>query len=168
MALKLPLSITSTQDLHRLVREVEALDNFVRQSAIRGQKLTNLPRLTNTLEVFLRDNQMDALDEGTRTQLLNTLASILSEAPTVHMSFAVEPPASMTQQIVGWFRENVHPAVMLQIGIQPTIAAGCVLRTPNKFFDFSLRQHLKRNQGKLMESIQKHSSVAVSGVGKEV
>lgn len=162
MALKLPLSITSTQDLHRLIREVEAVDNYVRQSAIRGQKLTSLPRLTNTLESLLRDNQFDILKDATRNEIFKLLNDLLTGAPVVHMSFAVEPPSSMTQKIVGWFRENVHPAVMLQIGIQPTIAAGCVLRTPNKFFDFSLRQHLKTNQGKLMESIRKHGEESLA------
>lgn len=159
MALKLPLSITSTQDLHRLNRELEALDNFIRQNTIRGQKPTAVPRLTNTLETLLRDNQLDVLADATRIELARLIADLLKNAPVVHMSFAVEPPSAMTQKIVGWFRENVHPAVMLQVGMQPTIAAGCVLRTPNKFFDFSLRQHLKTNQGKLMESIKKHGEV---------
>lgn len=162
MALKLPLSITSTQDLHRMVREVEALDNYVRQNTIRGQKPNSAPRLTNTLEALLRDNQLDILADTTRTELFRSLNELLKNAPVVHISFAVEPPSAMTQKIVGWFRENVHPATMLQVGIQPTIAAGCVLRTPNKFFDFSLRQHLRTNQGKLMESIRKHSEESLA------
>lgn len=166
MALKLPLSIISVQDLHRLNREIEALDNYVRQSTIRGQKLTSVPRLTNTLEALMRDNQLDILADKPRNELAALLNDLLKNSPVVHMSFAVEPPSAMTQKIVGWFRDNVHPSVMLQVGIQPTIAAGCVLRTPNKFFDFSLRQHLKTNQGKLMESIKKHSEESLQqGVG---
>lgn len=164
MALKLPLSITSTQDLHRLVREVEALDNYIRQTTLRGQKVTAVPRLTTGLEALIRDNQIDVLSDKPRAELFSILQLLLKEAPVVHMSFAVEPPSAMTQKIVAWFRTNVHPGVMLQIGIQPTIAAGCVLRTRNKFFDFSLRQHLNRNHSKLMESIRKHGEQAVAEV----
>ena len=164
MALKLPLSITSTQDLHRIVREVEALDTFIRQSEIRGQKITTLPRLTTGLEALIRDNQLDIVSTQSRTDVFAILQSLLKDAPVVHMSFAVEPPSSMTQKILAWFRTNVHPAIMLQIGIQPTIAAGCVVRTRNKFFDFSLRQHLKNNQSKLMESIRQHGEQAVQEV----
>ena len=165
MALRLPLSITSTQDLHRLSREVEAVDNYVRQAKIRGENLTTPPRLTNTLESLIRDNQLDIVSDQTRSDVYKALKELLVSAPVVHMSFAVEPPSAMVQKIVAWFRTNVHPAVMLQIGIQPTIAAGCVMRTPNKFFDFSLRQHLRTNQGKLMDSIRVHSEESLkSGV----
>lgn len=162
MALKLPLSVTSTQDLHRLIREIEALDSFIRQSAIRGEKHTSPPRLTNTLEALIRDNQIDVLADKPRSELAAAIAELLRSAPVVHMSFAVEPSSAMTQKIVSWFRDNVHPGLMLQVGIQPTIAAGCVLRTPNKFFDFSLRQHLKSNQHKLMESIKRHGDESLA------
>jgi F0F1-type ATP synthase delta subunit len=74
------------------------------------------------------------------------------------MSFAIEPSSFMTQKIVSWFRKEVHPALMLHTGIQPTIAAGCVMRTSNKYFDFSLRQHLTASQGLLTKAIEEHSA----------
>jgi len=40
------------------------------------------------------------------------------------------------------------------VGLQPTIAAGIVLRTPNHQFDFSLRQHLYKNRAKLREALE--------------
>lgn len=157
MALRLPLSIMTKQDLHRLIREVEALDNYIHQNSIRGQKSAALPRLTSSLEALLRDNKIDVMDDKGRAELRKVLADLLTNAPVVHMSFAIEPSSFMTQKIVSWFRTEVHPALMLHTGIQPTIAAGCVLRTSNKFFDFSLRQHLKATQGLLMESIRRHT-----------
>jgi len=166
MALKLPVSIIGRQDLHRLTREVEALDNYIRQSRIRGQKLT-MPRMTASLERIVADNAYDVLDDKVRAQLLADVQLLLKDAPSIHISFALEPPAAMVQKIVSWFREQVHPAVMLQVGIQPTIAAGCVLRTPNKYFDFSLRQHLRNNQGKLSESIRTHSEAALREAEEE-
>lgn len=156
MALKLPVSIMTKQDLHRLIREVEALDNYILQNSIRGQKSAALPRLTTTLETMIRDNKADILDDSQRSALKNTLADLLKTAPVVHMSFAIEPSSFMTQKIVTWFRNEVHPALMLHTGIQPTIAAGCVMRTSNKFFDFSLRQHLTASQAMLMQSIREH------------
>jgi F0F1-type ATP synthase delta subunit len=144
-------------DLHRLIREVEALDNYILQNSIRGQKSAALPRLTSSLETLLRDNKMDVMDDKARAELRKMLAELLTSAPVVHMSFAIEPSSFMTQKIVNWFRTEVHPALMLHTGIQPTIAAGCVLRTSNKFFDFSLRQHLKSSQDLLMQSIRAHT-----------
>ncbi len=157
MALKLPVSIMTKQDLHRLIREVEALDNYILQNSIRGQKSAALPRLTSTLEALIRDNKLEIMDDKARPILRSTLSDLLKTAPVIHMSFAIEPSSFMTQKIVSWFRNEVHPALMLHIGIQPTIAAGCVMRTSNKYFDFSLRQHLNASQGLLMDSIRKHS-----------
>ncbi len=156
MSLKLPVSIMTKQDLHRLIREVEALDNYILQNSIRGQKSAALPRLTSTLETLIRDNELDIMHDKSRTALSETLTQLLKTAPVVHMSFAIEPSSFMTQKIVSWFRTEVHPALMLHTGIQPTIAAGCVMRTSNKYFDFSLRQHLQASQNMLMESIRKH------------
>lgn len=156
MSLRLPLSVMTKQDLHRLVREVEALDNYILQNSIRGQKSAALPRLTNTLETLISDNKYDILDDKTRNSLLRVLQDLLTSAPVIHMSFAIEPSSFMTQKIVEWFRTEVHPALMLHTGVQPTIAAGCVMRTANKFFDFSLRQHLSRSRDLLMDSIREH------------
>ena len=157
MALKLPLSIMTKPDLHRLIREVEALDNYISQNSIRGQKSAALPRLTASLESLLQDNNLDVMQDKVRTELRRVLAELLATAPVLHMSFAIEPSSFMTQKIVNWFRTEVHPALMLQIGVQPTIAAGCVLRNSTKFVDFSLRQHLRASQQLLMDSIRNHT-----------
>jgi hypothetical protein len=57
-------------------------------------------------------------------------------------------------KLVGWFRANVHPHVLVQVGLQPNIAAGCVVRTTNKVFDLSLRNHFAQNQQVLIESMK--------------
>jgi F0F1-type ATP synthase delta subunit len=43
---------------------------------------------------------------------------------------------------------------MLQIGLQPAIAAGCMLRTTNKVFDMSLRTHLMKQSDYLARMIE--------------
>jgi F0F1-type ATP synthase delta subunit len=71
----------------------------------------------------------------------------------LHISFAAEPSTQALEKILVWFRANIHPQALLQVGLQPTIAAGCVLRTPNKVFDMSLRNHLIEQQKYLMQLI---------------
>ena len=158
MALKLPLSVTNRVDLHRLTRELESLDGFIRQGRIRGEQVI-LPRLTSTLEIFASDNQIDLLDDKQRDAVAHMLMQLVRDAPTTHISFSLEPPAAMVQKITEWFRREIHPAMMVQVGIQPTIGAGCVVRTQNKFFDFSLRQHLQRSHSQLMKAIHDHAEI---------
>lgn len=158
MALKLPITVMNRVDVHRMLREMEALDNFVRQGRIRGGQV-NLPRLTTTLETLAAENQIDLLDDEQRDFATVEIKKLAHEAPTTHISFSLEPPAAMVQKITEWFRHEIHPAMMVQVGIQPTIGAGCVIRTQNKFFDFSLRQHLQRNHSQLMKAIHEHGEI---------
>ena len=71
----------------------------------------------------------------------------------IHISFAADPSAAFTDKIVAWFRENIHPFVLIQVGLQPTIAAGCVVRTANHSFDFSLRQHFTKQRQLLIDKL---------------
>jgi F0F1-type ATP synthase delta subunit len=57
------------------------------------------------------------------------------------------------EKILLWLRQNVHPQVLLQVGLQPAIAAGCVLRTTNKIFDMSLKAHLSQQTDYLKQLI---------------
>jgi F0F1-type ATP synthase delta subunit len=69
-------------------------------------------------------------------------------------SFAAEPSARSFEPVLTWLRTNIHPQAMVQIGLQPAIAAGCVLRTPNRVFDMSLRSGLKKQEPYLARLIK--------------
>jgi hypothetical protein len=51
-------------------------------------------------------------------------------------------------------RENIHPLVLITFGLQPNIGAGTVVRTTNKYFDFSLGQALAKNRTMLMAQLR--------------
>jgi hypothetical protein len=42
----------------------------------------------------------------------------------------------------------------MTVGVQPTIAAGCIMRTTNKYFDFSLRQDFEGKRDLLLEELK--------------
>jgi F0F1-type ATP synthase delta subunit len=75
-------------------------------------------------------------------------------APSFHVSFAVEPSPRALEKILVWLRENIHPQVLVQVGLQPAIAAGCVMRAANKVFDMSLRSNLKEQSGYLTQLVR--------------
>ncbi len=155
MELKLPSSVISQVDVARLLRELSSLDDFfVAAKARKGGTPIQPPRLTRVLDQLARDNRYNLLDEQQRQKLAAELNLVLGKAPLLHISFAAEPPPRALERILLWLRENVHPQVLLQIGLQPTIAAGCVLRTPNQWFDMSMRSHLKQQKPYLVQLIQ--------------
>ncbi len=151
----LPIGLVSKADVLRLNRELELLDEALHQGSIRkGGQATDLPKVSQLLNDFAEVYQGNLLLEGDREKLIKILKKVHKDSPSVHMSFATTPTPAFLQKLVGWLRKEVHPTVLLQIGLQPSIAAGCILRTPNKVFDFSLREHLNRKQGILIDQVR--------------
>lgn len=152
MDLKLPNVVMTRSDLLRLTRELEALDHF-----LNGQDITQeeaaLPRTSKSLDAFLRENNMNVKDAIVRKTILEFLAFLKTSAPVVHMSFAKDPPANALAKLVNWFRVEINPITLVDIGVQPNIAGGCMLRSGSKIFDFSLRKHLTTKKDLLRTSI---------------
>jgi F0F1-type ATP synthase delta subunit len=154
MELKLSTNIVSQVDVARLLREVQGLDDFfVAAKARTSGTSMQLPKLTRLLDDLAKENNYNLLEEEHRKGLKQQLDSIIGNAPLLHISFAAEPSAKALEKILVWFRANIHPQSLLQVGLQPSIAAGCVLRTHNKVFDMSLREHLDQQQQFLSQLI---------------
>lgn len=152
--LKLPNNIISQVDVARVMRELNTLsDFFISTSGRPAGTAVQPPRLTRSLDQLAQSNNCNLLEEPRRKQLYTELNAVLGKAPLLHMSFAAEPPTRALETIVVWLRANIHPQSLLQIGLQPTIAAGCILRTPNRIFDMSIRSYLKQQEPYLVELI---------------
>ncbi len=155
LELKLPIHIITSRDLGRLQQELEAIDGFLIQAAVRktGSKVTETPRTTPELEELAKNNQLNLLSQTDRTKLKKFFEQIRRRAPTIHISFAAEPSSQFLQKITEWFRKEIHPFTLLQIGLQPSIAAGCIVRTQNRYFDFSLRQDFYKQRQLLINKL---------------
>lgn len=153
--LSLPLTVVSRVDVARLLRELNALNDFLADAKVRqpGTPM-RLPKLTRQLDDIARENQLNLLEEGPRKELYAKLHVALNKAPGLHISFASEPSPKALHQILLWLRRNVHPQVLVQVGLQPTIAAGCVIRSPNLLFDMSMRQYLVKQEPYLTQLIK--------------
>ena len=112
-----------------------------------------MPRTSRILEALAANNGLNLLTATHRHHLQQFLEEVSSKAPVIHISFAADPSATFTAKIVAWLRTNIHPYALLQLGLQPTIAAGCVVRTPNKQFDFSLRNRFHEKRAILLEGL---------------
>jgi hypothetical protein len=151
--LKLPESIIGAADITRLLRELSDLDDFLAQAKIRASGgAAQLPRTTRMLDEAAKALNLDMIKEEERTKLKDFLQKA-QHGPVMHMSFAAEPSPQFLHKIIAWFRTEINPLTLLQIGLQPGIAAGCILRTPNHYFDLSLQKHFKEQQALLFEKL---------------
>lgn len=152
--LRIAASIVSTADVRRLLRELQSLDEAFDTLRLRGTApIAKLPRLAPQLEAFASTNRLNLLQATERQQALAFLDSTLKHAPVLHISFAAEPSRPFITHIVTWLRLHIHQTVLVEVGLMPNIAAGCVIRTTNRVFDFSLRRHLDQSRSLLAEAI---------------
>lgn len=152
--LVLPTLIFGMVEVRRLQRELESLDEFLRAMAVRRQTKFEMPRVSRILDALATENNLDLLKGAHRTVLMEFLISIATNAPNLHISFAADPSSAFTAKIVGWLRANIDHYALVDVGLQPNIAAGCIVRTNNKVFDLSLRQHFAEQKNLLIDAMQ--------------
>jgi len=148
----LPLLVVGPVDVGRLVRELENVDNYLLQAKLRNTE-SRLPRVSQLMEQTVELNKLNLLHETDRKQLRELLTTVREQAPVLHVSFSADPSAAFIEKLMAWLRREIHPVVLLTIGLQPNIGAGCIIRSTNKQFDCSLRQDFLSKRDLLMSKI---------------
>ena len=150
----LPVMVASPVDVGRLLRELEAIDNALLQLGLRaGGEAVQMPRTSHLMEQTIQLNRLNLLQQADRESLRLFLEAIRRESPLLHMSLSADPPPAFIEKLMVWLRREIHPVVLLTVGIQPTIGAGCIVRSTNKYFDFSLRQDFAKKRDMLREAL---------------
>lgn len=152
--LSLPVQIFTQADVSRLGRETEKLEAFFAQAALQGANAKTVPQVSLQLNALINENKLSILQSDDRKKLQVFLDSLRASAPIVHASFATDPKPEFLMKLVMWFRAEAHPYVLLQVGLQPNIAAGCIFRTTNKYFDFSFKRHFQDSKAKLAVALR--------------
>jgi F0F1-type ATP synthase delta subunit len=154
--LRIPALIMTPTDVSRLQREISALHEYLGQQKLRpsGQPTAILPKASTLLDELAVTNKLNLLEAGTREHLIAFLNDLSANAPVLHISFATDPPPAFLQKVVLWLRQNIHTSILVQVGMQPTIAVGCVVRTTNKYFDLSLRRSLANHGVDLIKALK--------------
>jgi F0F1-type ATP synthase delta subunit len=153
--MQLPVLLTGRTDLVRLRRELESLEDYLHQAALRKETPDHLklPKTSRMLDAFAADNKLDLLHRADHEKAQTAIDTMLAHAPQMHISFSVEPSSAFLAKLVTWLRQNIHPQVLVHVGLQPGIAAGCIVRTQNKQFDLSLRHSFEKNRGLLVTQL---------------
>ena len=152
-ALVVPPTLVSRSDASRLVREVEILDDTIRAQMLRGHT-ADISRVSQILADIAAANKLDLTNEGQRLQLKEAIRTLKSKSPVVHVIFAEEPRPEFMHQLVAWMRDTLHPATLIHVGLQPSIVAGCIVRTPSHIYDFSIQHILKSKKPMLVQALQ--------------
>jgi F0F1-type ATP synthase delta subunit len=123
------------------------------QSIMRHDNPIKYTPISDQLRELAIVNQIDLRDQSACERLIEDLQQLKSDAPSVHISFPVEPSREALDKLIDWLRAEIDQTIVISVGLQPSIAVGVVVRTPNHQFDFSLRKHLENSREKLKEAI---------------
>lgn len=150
---RLPVGIVGRADVARTLRELETINDLMDQAALRTDVAPSLPRISQLTRDLAEINTYDISLKADRARLVVFLKRVKELAPVLHISFASEPSDEAIAKLITWLRDEVSSYALLQIGIQPSIIAGCILRTSNRVFDFSMRRRIEENKVVLRRKI---------------
>lgn len=153
MAARPSLNIITRQDVLRAIRDMEDLENQITGAKVRGGDMS-IVSIPPTIMSLQKENDLDIFHKDARQMIRRLLMRMRDDAPQVHISFAIEPDNSSLQEILKWFRKEINPELIFRVGIQPSIAVGCVIRTTNHYFDFSLRQVLQKKGPEFIKRLE--------------
>ena len=153
LGLSLPLRVISFNDVARLERELESINDFFDKSSLQGANAKTLPQASATLRSLFEENKLNILEVADRQKITQFINKLRQNGKLVNVSFAVEPKPDVLMKLLQWFRREAHPHVLLRVGLQPTIAAGCIVRTTNKYYDFSFKEQFSKSKQKLSTAL---------------
>lgn len=155
----LPLLVATPIDVGRLIRELEVIDNNMLETTLRGERPV-APHISQLMAQSLEMNQLNVLEEADRKLLMQLLTTVREKAPVLHISFSADPNPQFTEKLMAWLRREIHPLVIITVGLQPNIGAGCMIRTTNKYFDLSLKQDFQNKRDMLLEQLRAAAQAA--------
>jgi F0F1-type ATP synthase delta subunit len=118
-----------------------------------GGKEVKLPKTSRMMDQIVEINELNLLKPHDRTALKQFLKIVHDTSPVLNISFGVDPSVAFVEKLVTWLRKEIHPLVLMNVGLQPNMGGGCIVRTTNKQFDFSLRQYFAQKRDLLIKQL---------------
>ena len=155
--LRLPDDILRRADIARLVREAESIENNTVSANVRTKVTEATKRrspVSDQLADFLDINQIEVRTARQRSKLVSDLRKLKDNAPVVHLTFASAADIESIKKLVVWLRTQVHPQVIVHIGLQPDIIGGVYIRTTNRVHDLTIRAKLSESRGVIKKQLE--------------
>lgn len=119
-----------------------------------SDKLSNfeLSQKVNTISLLGEDffKQFDATDLSTQ---LSALEKSLEQAKLVTMHVPFEMPFDEAEKIGVWFKANLGKDALFDLILDPALIGGCTLSYKGVEKDYSIRQRIKNNKSKIIDTL---------------
>lgn len=140
--LTLPFEIYSPDQLSGLLLEARDVASALRQKAALA-KASGKPAhqadlvVSEGLEKLAGSISVESVE-----RVVKGLELLRNTVPTVRLVFAAQPNRQLKAQLVKWFRNEIHPQVLIVFVVRSDIAGGIVVQTVGHVYDFSFKRQL--------------------------
>jgi F0F1-type ATP synthase delta subunit len=159
MELRLPNSVSSSQDVSALIRDIRLFaqwfsHNMVKQK-VGSKKITSQPELSAVAVEMLRDwGAKEQLSQKRLDDLLEQLEKFKKTAPTLTITLAAPASGDLKQTLVGWCRKNIAANVLVDFRFNSTLLGGMVVRQGSRVFDWSFRRQILASKSKFAKALR--------------
>lgn len=149
--MNLPAAIYSPDQISAAILELNTY-----QAALHDAKVRNLssPEAGHLLNELFSSLNIDSQNSQAIEELLQTLETMLTKAPVVHLTLAAAPTTAIKQQLTAWFRTEISPTILLTFAVRSDLGGGVVLSTGSRVYDFSFKRQLLSNKKRIAEIAQ--------------
>jgi uncharacterized protein YejL (UPF0352 family) len=159
MKLKLPDSISSTQEVTSLVLEVREYAKWFSHAVImkkmNNKKVPNAPTLSASANEMLRNwANGKSLTRQNLDELIATLEKFKRSSETMTIVLAAPATNDIKRQLVAWCRKNVSDNILVTFQFNATLLGGMVVRYGSRIFDWSFRRKILANRGHFPEVLR--------------
>lgn len=158
MELRLPNTIGGKRDLILAMREIEQILSDEIQNDVRSKYGAEQHKQSHAgrhmVDELLKENNLNH-EIATLRQVLKSMEDFKNHSPQIRLAFSQEPDPDMYRKVVEWFRREIHPGVLVQIGVQPSIGGGFTMQTPVRRYDFSFKTKILNSTDKFLEVMKR-------------
>lgn len=151
MKLEFPASICAPEQVTAVRYELQSYADWMSNDSVRRQTGTvqlEEPSLSDDTIVLLKSWQEgDPISSRSVAELAGYLAKL--SLPVIHVMLAATPNKSFREEMAKWFREVGGRDYMVSISINRMIGGGAIIRTPNRYYDYSFAHRVVACRGKL-------------------
>lgn len=156
---KLPIDVSSPQDISALILDVKAAIRQLRHDALKHHESRQEPGLPDTLSPVAVDyirgwSKNKPLSPSSLEPLLAALEDHKRSAPVISITLAAPPPLSVRKALVEWCRHNITPDVLVAFDFNSLLLGGMVVRTGSHIFDWSFRRLILEKRSAFPEALR--------------
>ena len=129
--------------------DISFSDFLAEKKATQRDRDTMLSFMDELLKFFTKDNTYF---------LINGLLESMKSLPILTVYLAIILDDYQIDELGKWFRENLHPELIMEVHCNPALVSGCAYIWKGKYHDFSLHYFISKKQEIINKIIQAYAT----------